>query len=278
MRRLTHEQVEELAPLYVLGALDADESAAVRAHLASCSRPHDELATLGGVAPYLAEAVEQVEPPAALGERIRGAVESDLRARRRDDSAVERLMTSMGGPPRPTVAPVPEEPVDLAAAPRARPFDRIRPYLELAAVVLVAVLVGVTVLLQGEVRSLREREEQIRQAVVAAGQPDAVLARIAGTESAPGAGGFAVLRPSQTGYLVVTGLPLPPAGRTYQAWYIEAGTPRSAGLMDVRPDGTGVLPGLQLPEALEAVALTQELAGGAATPTAPIYAIGEVGG
>ena len=38
-----HEAVREVAGLYALGALDADEAAAVREHLASCALEHPEL-------------------------------------------------------------------------------------------------------------------------------------------------------------------------------------------------------------------------------------------
>jgi anti-sigma-K factor RskA len=297
LRRLTCETVDELAPLYVLGALDANETAAVRGHLASCGRPHEELATLGGVVPYLAEAVPQVEPPPELGGRIRAAVDADLRARRRDDSAAERLVSSLGAArPAPREAALPERaqivappvvqpaatspaPVDLAERPRSgTATQRLRPFLELAAVLLIVVLGGWNLLLQGQVGGLRERDEQLRAAVVAAGRPDSTVARVGGGEGAPEAGGFAVLRPNEPGYLVVTGLPVPPAGHTYQAWYIEDGTPRSAGLMEVGADGTAVMRGLRASPTLQAVALTQERSGGSPTPNGAVYAIGELGG
>ena len=301
LRRLTCETVDDIAPLFVLGALDAADTAAVRAHLSSCDRPHEQIAKLGGVVPYLAEAVPQVEPPPELGRRIRAAVDGDIRARRRDDSAAERLVSSLGAvrpapveaaPPTRTEAVAgtdaataeqrartPAAPIDLAERRRSRTsVERLRPFLELAAVLLIAVLAGWNLLLQGQVGGLRERDEQLRAAVVAAGRPDSVVARVGGGEGAPDAGGFAVLRPNEPGYLVVTGLPVPPAGHTYQAWYIEDGTPRSAGLMEVGDDGTAVMRGLRAAPALEAVALTQERSGGSATPNGPVFAMGELGG
>ena len=46
---LSCDDVRELAASFVLGALDADEADAVRAHLASCADPHAEMAELGSV-------------------------------------------------------------------------------------------------------------------------------------------------------------------------------------------------------------------------------------
>ncbi|MGZ8620312.1 MAG: zf-HC2 domain-containing protein, partial [Actinomycetota bacterium] len=44
---LTCVEVRDLAPAFVTGALDADEAAAVREHLAGCDDPHPEMPGLG---------------------------------------------------------------------------------------------------------------------------------------------------------------------------------------------------------------------------------------
>ena len=108
------DQATDLAAGYVLGALDAEESAAVREHLATCDQPHPEFAELGGIVPYLADTIDPVEPPAALRERIQAAAAADLRARARDDRAADRLISVLGRSPEqlvgsaPTVAAPPE--------------------------------------------------------------------------------------------------------------------------------------------------------------------------
>ena len=78
---LTCDEVRELAGSFVLGALDADEEAAVREHLATCPEAHEEIAELGGVLPALAESVPVVEPPAGLKGRIMAAAAADLEER-----------------------------------------------------------------------------------------------------------------------------------------------------------------------------------------------------
>jgi hypothetical protein len=77
---MSHEEAIDLAPLYVLGALEDAEMAAVREHLATCPESHAEFEELGGVVPYLLEdpGTELVEPPTALGDRIMAAAAADL--------------------------------------------------------------------------------------------------------------------------------------------------------------------------------------------------------
>jgi hypothetical protein len=82
MISLTCDDVRDLAPAYVLGALERAEELAVTEHLLDCPNVHAEVAELGGVVPYLAETVPLVEPPASLRGRILIAAADDLAARR----------------------------------------------------------------------------------------------------------------------------------------------------------------------------------------------------
>jgi hypothetical protein len=79
---ITCNRVRDLASGFVLGALDAAEMSSVREHIATCRAPHPELRELGGVVPYLAVALEPVEPPSRLRAAVLAAAEADLRARR----------------------------------------------------------------------------------------------------------------------------------------------------------------------------------------------------
>ncbi|MGZ8438918.1 MAG: zf-HC2 domain-containing protein, partial [Candidatus Limnocylindrales bacterium] len=75
MPELTCDEVREMAGAFVLGALDAREMAAMRAHLVAPAHAdaHPEIAELGGVLPAFAEIVPTVEPPAGLKDRILAA-------------------------------------------------------------------------------------------------------------------------------------------------------------------------------------------------------------
>ncbi|MFL5680597.1 MAG: zf-HC2 domain-containing protein [Chloroflexota bacterium] len=68
------DDVRDLAPVFVLGALEPAGDREVRAHLRTCAEAHDEVETFGGVVPYLNDTVELVEPPAALKSRVLAAV------------------------------------------------------------------------------------------------------------------------------------------------------------------------------------------------------------
>jgi anti-sigma-K factor RskA len=63
----------DLAPGFVLGALEPNEEAAVREHLAACDKAHPAFDAFGGVVQYLDETVELIEPPASLKARVLAA-------------------------------------------------------------------------------------------------------------------------------------------------------------------------------------------------------------
>ncbi|MGH2407032.1 MAG: anti-sigma factor domain-containing protein [Candidatus Limnocylindrales bacterium] len=260
--RLTCEHVRDLAAGFVLDALGPTEMDAVRAHLATCAQPHPELAELGGVVPYLAELPEPLEPPAALKGRLMAAIEAEV--------AAARTAAAPTVPQRP--APIS---IDVERA-RRRPLFTPRLALQLAAVLLIAVLGGWDLLLLGQTQAAQQEAQLLRDAIGAAGAPGAHVGGVAGTKEQPGASGFVAIAASRgTGYLVVEGLAPAPTGKVYQAWYIAGGVPRSAGLM-ATSDGLAVL-ALSGADPVETVALTIEPAGGSVQPTLPIIAAGQPG-
>ncbi|HEV8516730.1 MAG TPA: anti-sigma factor [Candidatus Limnocylindrales bacterium] len=299
LRRINCAEANDRAPFFVLGALEAREWAEVREHLATCGQPHPEFVELGGVVPYLGEALDPLEPPPSLRQRVLEAVEADVRAGRRDDSAAERLVTSIGS----RAAERPEEaglagavtiPSSLPAAravpaveaiapavlaePRAAPRRRTAlgwRLLSIAAVLVVGVLAGWNLLLQGQASEARHRADVLRDAIVARADPSAATATLSGTDAAPGASGFAVLRSAEQGYIVVHGLSSAPAGSTYEAWYLSGGSPRPAGLLRVHDDGLAVLE-VETDEPVDAVAVTLEPEGGSDAPTLPVLVEGSM--
>ena len=86
-RTLTCEEIRDLAPLFVTGALDPDEMDAVREHLAGCDDAHAELLELGEAATSLLETVEPADPPAELKSRLLAAAAADLESGRHPSTA-----------------------------------------------------------------------------------------------------------------------------------------------------------------------------------------------
>lgn len=280
--------VRDLAPLYVLDALEPAEAASVRDHLATCSDAHAEMAELGGVAPYLAGSLEPLEPPAAVGERIAAAVRADLRARARDDTAAARLVEGYGGAAGPAEAAVREapplaaEPVDLAVARATRAMGRPRPawrwLLEAVAVMALVGVVGWDVVLQGQLDGARRQAALLGSALAAAAQAGSVTATLQGTGPAAGASGFVVAGTGGTNYMVISGLPDAGAGRTYQAWYLKGQTAVSAGTFTLGADGVTVVGMSSTAGPVTAVALTIEPAGGSVQPTSQPIALANLTG
>jgi anti-sigma-K factor RskA len=251
--------VRDLAAGFVLGALEPDEEQAVREHLATCREPHDEVAELGGIVPYLAETVELVEPPAALKGRVLAAARADL------DSS-----------PR-TVVAVPVVPFP---GPRGRDARRVgrprRAWLgRIAAALLIVALGGWNVLLLGQLEEARDYERGVAAVLDVAAQPGSVTAILAGTEPG-GPRGLAAVAARGRVVLAVRDLPPTTGTQVYEAWVIVGdGGPVPIGSFTVRSGGFASLAADATPATVGAVlALTREPRHGATVPTLPIVASG----
>ena len=280
---LTHAEVLELAPLYVLGALDEHEVARVRAHLASCAQPHPDLDELGRVVPHLADALEPVDAPPELRARILAAVAEDARLR---SGSVASQRPAVAGPAvaGPAVVGAAEVPSEAARREEAREPVALRARgerrttwtrfaLPVAAAFVIAALGGWNLLLQRQIADAGERAALLTSAVAALGTPGTSIARLTPTGGSPGAAGVAVVPRDGPGYLVLVGLPEAPAGKTYQAWYVSDVGPASIGLLRVEEGAPAVLAGLERRPGVEQVAVTVEPEGGSASPTTqPIVA------
>lgn len=207
-----NDGMENEVAAFVLDALDTQEEAAVRAHLASCASCRQLEQRLRRVLGSLPLAAEEAVPPPRLRERV-------LAAAGASPQAVE---------PRPRA---------VALRPhRPRPRSR-RPWVAtglVAALIAVIVLAGWNVYLTQELRS------------VPRGQPTAVTTSAIRPTSAgtiAGAQGE-VIQVSSQGLAVVqfSNLPVPAPGRVYQLWVgPSAGHVKSAGVFLPESDGSKVL-------------------------------------
>ena len=265
---LTCRDASELAAPFVLGALDDDEGARVRDHLATCPNPHAEFAELGGVVPHLGEALEPVEPPASLRARIMVRAAADLET---------GLVHRGPQPPRPLAAAA-LGPGRVPSVSRDRGWRRAGALaLGIAAVVAIVALAGWNVVLQSDLGSARDYQASIADAITLAAQPGSRLAVLAPTREAPGSpSGLAVLPATGTGRIVMRGLSQTTGSQVYEAWTIaKGGAPQPAGGFTVGASGIGVLDGLSA-GATDSVtiAITLEPRPNPAAPTLPIISSG----
>ena len=266
---MTHDELRELTGGYALGALSDPERQALEAHLATCTECAQEVREFAGVASGLAVAVPQVDPPAALRDRVlRAAVQSS------------------------NVRPIRGE----AEMPAARPSAL--PSWLAAAAALAAVAFGLYAVslrerigqLEAELRQAiaraegAERDRQIanaasdraRQIVAVLDAPDLRTINLAGQKGAPGAAGRAQWSPSRGLVFTASNLPSPAAGRQYQLWVIPKGqNPVSAGMIDMESSGLAIaLVDRTIAELVGTVAVTLEVAGGAPQPTSDPVLVG----
>ena len=224
--------LHELTAAYALDALDERETAEYEEHLARCERCREELAGFRETAAALAYAVETPEPPAGLRDRIVAHAVAE----------------------RPNVVPL-------------RPRWRSLPGA-IAAVAACAAL-GLGLWSASLSRSL-DRERDTNEAF---GRAAAILADPAATR-VPLSGDYGTLVVRDTGQaaLVMHRLPEAPSGKTYEAWVIEGGKPRPAGLFEGGSGPQAVVLDAPVPDGAQ-VAATIERDGGVDAPTSdPVFA------
>lgn len=270
------DDVRDQAAGFVLGALTPAEEREVRDHLASCPEAHAEFAELGGVVPALSASVEQVEPPAALRERIMSAAAADLRARGLETAPA----TQPGGATSPPIAKP-----RLEAPPVVTPFHpatrarqpRFAWAIGIAAVLAIAALGAWNVGLRMQLSDAQAYQQRVDQVLTIARTPGAVFAVLA-PPSAGGEDGLIAIDPTGQAAMVVRGLPAATANEVYEVWVIvgtNAPTPVGAlsqsGSIAFMSGTPGPVPAGAI------VALTREPGPNPTAPSSPILVKGVVG-
>jgi Anti-sigma-K factor rskA/Putative zinc-finger len=281
---LSCDDVREMAGAFVLGALEPAEDVAVRAHLASCTDAHAEIAEAGSVLPVLDASVPVVEPPAGLKARILAAAAADLETR--DDVGPVSQATA---PVTPAASVTPAAPVTPAATvtgfPSAderatRRASRTSPgtwALRIAAVLVIGVLAGWNFLLQGQLDAARTYEQNVAAVLDVAGQSGALTAVLA---PAGGSGPRGLAAMSSTGDMAMAVRDLAPTtgSQVYEAWVIGAdGVPVPLGGATVGSAGTAFFTGGGVSAKPGAIlALTLEPGPGAKAPSSNPVSSGTV--
>jgi anti-sigma-K factor RskA len=276
------DEVRDLAPLYVLGALEADEMAAVRAHLDGCPEAHAEFRELGSVVPALLETVEPEAPPPDLRRRVLAAAYADMAERRHPAATpmprrvVPMKRVNVGG----SELEIPDRDAgydDVDADARAGGVDRMRGprrYLGLAAAILIFAIGAFAFNLQQDLTTARGYRDGVEAALQLAAQPGSLTTILVGDGRE--ASGLAVVGTDGEVRLAMQGLDGTSGTEVYTAWAIAGdGAPVPIGTFTVGRGGTAVARA-EAPVAVAGmtVALTLEPGPGATTPTLPIVAAG----
>jgi anti-sigma-K factor RskA len=268
MASMTHDELRELSGSYALDALSEVDRQAFETHLSTCADCTREVQEFRAVASALPFAVPQIDPPAALRDRVlRTAVAPGV------------------------VIPIKTRP--------AKAEWTLPAWLSVAASFAAVALGLYTLTLRQRIDLLEERlrdanarvEESAKAATLASLRADraeemtSVLAAgdvrridLVGQKTAPGAAGYAFWSPSRRVLLFsAANLPALSPGRQYQLWVIpKDGKPVSAGLLNLDQRGR-VIALADSPNADPGtVAVSEEPAGGVPQPTGPVVLAGAI--
>lgn len=264
---MTHQDVYDLAPEYVLGTLDDVTRARVLAHLSGCPACRAEVAAVSQTFDAIGRSVPDAAPPAGLRDRI-----------------VAIPAAAAQQPPAAAPAPVIRTSV-LSIA------------LRVAAAAVVAGSLWQWSAARQEISALRQRvaelqaqssdllfakaslEEQVKtvthQTEVLRAS-DTVTYDLSAAPVAPGAHARAYVSHKLGMVFTAEGLPSLPAGKVYQLWVIVDAKPVSVGVFT--PDASGrvhaVMDTPPIPAMPGTVAVTLEPTGGLPQPSGAVYLAG----
>ncbi len=303
---LSYDEVMEMLPAYVLGALEADEMLAIDEYLRRHRLLEERLQTLQESTAQIALAAPMATPPPRAKEALMARVRSEALPFLQDISAQERrlsinpLLRRAPGSKKPA-SPLPSPRMTIpSVAPSTSSGRRFQFGWAAAALTAALMLLAIIITsasyqnrieaLQQEI-ALRDRqlvemnrqmealEEQflsVQNQLAAFTQPDRVIP-LTGTEAAPEARGL-FLQKQGDGFLFVRGLQPLPTSQTYQLWLIPAeGAPISAGLLGANVAADDGVRTVAIPpeaEGFAAVGISIEPEGGSPLPTGPIVALG----
>jgi hypothetical protein len=278
---MTHDQALELAALYVLGALEEADMAAVREHLATCQLEHPEFDELGGVVPYLLESadLELVEPPASLRDRVMAAAAADL---------AERRGAGAAAPPAPSAAVPFPSPAEREARARRR-MSGLDWALRIAAVVAIVALAGWNLLLQGQLGTTKDQlgatasqlaqaqkfDQAVANVISAAGEKGSKAVILTPTENST-ASGIAAVRTDGSVVLAMRNLQATAGTEVYETWVI-VGTAAPVAIGSFTVDANGIASFTTRPAETPVgaiIALSREPAAGSTAPIGPIVSTG----
>ncbi|MGH9937158.1 MAG: anti-sigma factor [Blastocatellia bacterium] len=280
---MTWDEVKELAPLYVIGALDDETTRAIEVSLRDASPEQQRIvAQWHDVAALLPQALPFQTPPDYLKERLLSRIADEARKTPIEIAVEESALEEASKQAEKKVLPF---------APARRFDSNTTRWLLIAAT---ALLFFTSAYLFGQNAKLtREREEISKENARLAQERKEISKeldtwKLSTTKIIAMAGGEVpqanakVIWDTKTQRWVVYifDLPAPPSGKDYQLWYVTKKDAKiSAQVFETDPQGRTVLR-LELPSeavaGLAATAVTLEPKGGSVQPTSKPYLVAKI--
>lgn len=307
LSQLSHEDILEMLPAFVVGALDPDEMLAVDAYLVAHPELTEHVNKLEATLSNMAYAAPSRPLPKALHAKVMNRAHASLPARSQPLMPKTQTVrgTPSGGPARPRSVPQPAPRQGWLAGVGEWWRTRGLYTLSLAGTALATVVLSIALgralyqvdglrqqveeldqqvalirsakeqLEEQNIRLQSELDSQLNQMASLAGATQMVA--LGGTEAAPDASGRLYLS-GQQATLVLSNLSGLDSNQIYQLWLIpHDGAPLPAGLLGHGGSGVETI-SLGLPTTLDdigAVGISVEPLSGSTAPTGPIVLLGE---
>jgi anti-sigma-K factor RskA len=260
------KKIEELLSFYALDALTDKEKELVEAYLVEHPEVRAQVGELQAAADTIPYGVTPVEPPRRIKNALMARVAVDISAR---SHVSEQKQASRS---------------------RERWWVNLFPAFSFA---VATVAVVWAVILNIQLSQLRNDVSALSDALVAQSNSleqinaklpqtpvsTVVTISLKGTDARPQAQGQLIADPkSEAAVMVIAGLGPLEAGKTYQVWLIDAGGPKSAGLLTVDVNGQGVLIVTSDSEigSFQSLGISVEPAGGSSQPTGDIVVLSDL--
>lgn len=275
---MTHENCEnyrELLAASALTALDAADARSLETHLESCADCRLEMDEWEATAALVALEAKPLEPSSQVREQLLARVRAEGRT---DSLASDRVSSDVSQG---------DGNVLTFARPPRKPFASFGSFGAIAAMILFAALIlGIILLwqknrnvqselarLNAEVNRTRAELDNERAMGELLTSPDGHMAKLNGTNVAPGAHAMIAFDKSGHAMLMAKGMPRAPEGMAYQLWFIKDNKKMPGKVFTTDAAGNGMLDD-QIPEVARnaaVFAITLEPKGGVQVPTGSIY-------
>jgi len=273
---MTHEDYKELLAAKALSALDAADARALNTHLEGCADCQSEMVELADTATLLAFQAEPLEPSTSVRERVLASVHDEVRAEFRNDRVSPEVSQRDGS-------------LLAFERPARNIWSSLGSFGALAATfAFVALIIALAILwqknrttqselarLKAEMKQTQAQLDYEHAMAELLTSPDGHMAKLAGTNVAPGAHAMLAYDKSGHAMLMAKGLPSAPEGMAYQLWYIKDNKKMPGKVFTPDAAGMGTLED-QIPVVARdaaVFAITLEPKGGVQVPTGSIYLV-----